>query len=135
VRGIVSMARLGNDINSATSQFFICVANSTFLDGQYTIFGHVVEGMNVADTIVRSPRDANDSPNEKVEMTVVQVESASVGAELPVGSSGCALAAVPSVTDGDVRFQYTTTKPGRVSLALFDASGREVAALVDDVQE
>jgi len=51
VRGIVSMAR-SNDPNSASSQFFIVVADSTFLDRQYTAFGKVISGMEVADAIV-----------------------------------------------------------------------------------
>jgi peptidyl-prolyl cis-trans isomerase B (cyclophilin B) len=53
--GIVSMARLTGDPNSATSQFFICVAPNPQWDGQYTIFGRVIEGMNVVETICRAP--------------------------------------------------------------------------------
>ena len=68
-RGIVSMART-NDPNSAGSQFFIVVADSTFLDKQYTAFGKVVRGMDVADKIVNSPRDGRDNPNDRVEMKV-----------------------------------------------------------------
>ena len=49
-RGVISMART-NDPNSATSQFFICNADSTFLDGNYAAFGRVVEGMDVIDLI------------------------------------------------------------------------------------
>lgn len=59
-RGIVSMARKGNDINSATSQFFICVADVPQLDGEYSIFGKVIEGMDVVDKIVSAPRDGKD---------------------------------------------------------------------------
>jgi peptidyl-prolyl cis-trans isomerase B (cyclophilin B) len=55
VRGIVSAARRSNDVNSATSQFFICVASEPQWDGQYSVFGHVVEGMNVVDSIVHAP--------------------------------------------------------------------------------
>ena len=69
-RGIVSMAR-SNDPNSAGSQFFIVVADSNFLDRQYTAFGEVVKGMEVADKIVNLPRNARDLPNERAEMTVV----------------------------------------------------------------
>tara|TARA_B100001765_G_C19381969_1_gene283884 strand:+ start:71 stop:643 length:573 start_codon:yes stop_codon:yes gene_type:complete len=65
VRGIVSMART-NDPNSAGSQFFIVVSDSLFLDKQYTVFGKVVEGMDVADKIVNVPRDNLDNPNDKV---------------------------------------------------------------------
>jgi peptidyl-prolyl cis-trans isomerase B (cyclophilin B) len=69
-RGIVSMAR-SNDPDSAGSQFFIVVKDSNFLDGQYTAFGEVVKGMEVADKIVNLPRNARDLPNERAEMTVV----------------------------------------------------------------
>lgn len=57
-RGIVSAARTTNDINSATSQFFICVAPEPGFDGQYSIFGRVIEGMNVVDSIARAPTEA-----------------------------------------------------------------------------
>ena len=69
-RGIVSMART-NDPNSAGSQFFIVVKDSNFLDGQYTVFGEVVKGMDVADKIVGLPRNSRDLPTDRVEITVV----------------------------------------------------------------
>ncbi len=53
-RGILSMAR-AMDPNSASSQFFICVADAGFLDGKYTAFGKVIEGMDVVDKIVSAP--------------------------------------------------------------------------------
>ena len=68
-RGILSMART-NDPNSAGSQFFIVVKDSNFLDGQYTVFGEVVKGMEVADKIVSLPRNSRDLPTERVEITV-----------------------------------------------------------------
>jgi len=68
-RGIVSMAR-AQDPDSAGSQFFVVVKDSHFLDGQYTAFGRVVSGMDVADKIVNSPRDDRDNPNERIEMKV-----------------------------------------------------------------
>jgi len=69
-RGILSMART-NDPNSAGSQFFIVVKDSNFLDGQYTVFGEVVKGMEVADKIVNLPRNSRDLPADRVEVTVV----------------------------------------------------------------
>jgi len=54
-RGIVSAARRSDDINSATSQFFICVAAQPAFDNQYSIFGRVIDGMNVVDSIARAP--------------------------------------------------------------------------------
>lgn len=72
-RGIVSMAR-ANDPDSAGSQFFICVADANFLDWQYTVFGEVVSGMDVADKVVGMKRDGRDNPLERVEMTVTITE-------------------------------------------------------------
>jgi peptidyl-prolyl cis-trans isomerase B (cyclophilin B) len=73
LRGIVSMAR-SQDPDSAGSQFFIVTADSTFLDRQYTVFGEVTEGMDIADKIVNLERDGNDCPLEKVQMIRVTVE-------------------------------------------------------------
>jgi peptidyl-prolyl cis-trans isomerase B (cyclophilin B) len=73
LRGIVSMAR-SQDPDSAGSQFFIVTADSTFLDRQYTVFGEVTEGMDVADKIVNLERDGNDCPLEKAQMIRVSVE-------------------------------------------------------------
>jgi peptidyl-prolyl cis-trans isomerase B (cyclophilin B) len=68
-RGIVSMARAA-DPNSAGSQFYIVVKDSTFLDRQYTVFGEVVKGMEVADKIVAQQRDGRDNPLQRIEMKV-----------------------------------------------------------------
>lgn len=72
LRGIVSMAR-AMDPNSAGSQFFIVTTDSTFLDRQYTVFGEVLEGMQVADAIVSQPRDKNDCPLDEIRMTKVTI--------------------------------------------------------------
>jgi cyclophilin family peptidyl-prolyl cis-trans isomerase len=74
-RGIVSMAR-SQDPNSASSQFFIVVADSTFLDNQYTVFGQVTKGMDVADKIVSAPKGAQDRPNSPIAITSVVVRDA-----------------------------------------------------------
>ena len=70
-RGIVSMAR-SQDPDSGGSQFFIVTSDSTFLDKQYTVFGEVVEVMDVADKIVNLPRDGNDCPNQE-EAKIIKV--------------------------------------------------------------
>ncbi len=75
VRGIVSMAR-ANDPNSASSQFFICVADARFLDRQYTAFGEVTKGMDVADKIVSAPRGPQDRPNNPVAITSITIRPA-----------------------------------------------------------
>jgi len=72
-RGVLSMAR-SNDPDSAGSQFFICVKDSSFLDRNYTAFGRVVGGLEVADKIVAAPRDQRDNPNQRIEMKVRVIE-------------------------------------------------------------
>ena len=72
LRGVVSMAR-AMDPDSAGSQFFIVTTDSTFLDGQYTAFGEVLEGIDVADKIVNLPRDNNDCPLEEAKMIKITV--------------------------------------------------------------
>lgn len=73
VRGIVSMARAANP-DSASSQFFIMVADSAHLDGQYSAFGKVVSGMDVADKIVAEETDHRDNPVNAVSITVKVVD-------------------------------------------------------------
>ncbi len=72
-KGILSAARTA-DPNSAGSQFFIMVAKAPHLDNQYTVFGEVVKGIEVADTIVSQPRDLRDNPLERIEMTIEVME-------------------------------------------------------------
>ncbi len=65
-RGTLGMAR-ASDPNSANSQFFICFADSSFLDGQYTVFGEVVSGMDVVDKIKAGSQANNgavDNPDK-----------------------------------------------------------------------
>jgi peptidyl-prolyl cis-trans isomerase B (cyclophilin B) len=69
VKGILSMART-NEPNSASSQFFICHDNANFLDNNYTVFGKVVEGLDIIDQIATVAKDQNDNPLERVEMSV-----------------------------------------------------------------
>lgn len=74
-KGILSAART-QDPNSAGSQFFIMVAKAPHLDGQYTVFGEIVKGVDVAETIVSQPRDLRDNPVERIEMTIEVVKKA-----------------------------------------------------------
>lgn len=62
-KGVLSMAR-AMDPNSAGSQFFLMVSDSPHLDDQYASFGKVIEGIEVADEIVKTNRDRNDRPYE-----------------------------------------------------------------------
>tara|TARA_B110000014_G_C19981105_1_gene508023 strand:+ start:77 stop:562 length:486 start_codon:yes stop_codon:yes gene_type:complete len=74
LRGIVSMAR-SQDPNSAGSQFFIVTSDSTFLDREYTVFGQVIDGMDVADKIVNLPRDQNDCPKQEAKIMKVTISN------------------------------------------------------------
>jgi cyclophilin family peptidyl-prolyl cis-trans isomerase len=86
LRGILSAAR-DADTNSANSQFFICVAAAAWLNGEYSVYGRVVSGMNFADSIVLSPRDANDNPLQKIEMFITYVGSNDTVPQKPVLNS------------------------------------------------
>jgi len=73
VRGIVSMARRANDDDSADSQFFICLASAPYLDGQYTIWGKVVSGMEFVDKIKAGSASNNGAvvdPTKIIKMRV-----------------------------------------------------------------
>ena len=59
-RGAISMAR-AQDMDSASSQFFICHADSTFLDGQYACFGYVTDGMDVVDAVCEAAQPTDDN--------------------------------------------------------------------------
>ena len=72
LRGVVSMAR-SDDPDSAGSQFFIVTGDSTFLDRQYTAFGEVKSGMEVAEAISRLPRGRNACPNQEAKILRVTI--------------------------------------------------------------
>ena len=69
-RGVISMART-NAPDSASSQFFICHADATFLDGQYAAFGEVVDGIETVDEIAAAPTNAMDKPLRDQRMKAV----------------------------------------------------------------
>jgi peptidyl-prolyl cis-trans isomerase B (cyclophilin B) len=71
IKGIVSMAR-GEDPASASTSFFICTGTSTALDGVYTAFGRVVEGMETVEAIEATPR-TGETPNTRIELKTVRV--------------------------------------------------------------
>ena len=80
VRGALSMAR-SSALDSAGSQFFVCVAPAASLDGSYAVFGQVLAGLETVDAIVNTPRDASDKPYQPQQMKLVRVETYS--AEYP----------------------------------------------------
>jgi peptidylprolyl isomerase len=71
-RGAIAMAKTTAP-NSATSQFFINLVNNTYLDDNYSVFGEVIEGMDVVDKISRVPTDSNDRPLSKVTVTKAEL--------------------------------------------------------------
>ena len=78
VRGVISMARKARPLDSAGSQFFICHADSTFLDGQYAAFGRVISGMETVDAIAATTTDPNDKPYKDQIMSSVRVDTLGV---------------------------------------------------------
>lgn len=74
VRGVVSMAR-STDPNSAGSQFFIMLATASHLDGQYTAFGKVIEGMDIVDAIKKGDRARNGTVEDPDKILTARVES------------------------------------------------------------
>jgi peptidyl-prolyl cis-trans isomerase B (cyclophilin B) len=72
IQGIVSMAR-ADALDSATTSFFICTGTSTALDGQYTAFARVVDGMGVVESIEATPRDG-ETPRTRVDLRTVKIE-------------------------------------------------------------
>jgi peptidylprolyl isomerase len=76
MRGTVSMARPG-DINGADSQFFICLAEASYLDNQYTIWGKVTSGMEFVDKIKKGEKDDNGkvtNPDKMIKVIVAADE-------------------------------------------------------------
>lgn len=76
-RGVISMART-SAMNSASSQFFICHADATFLDGQYAAFGKVTEGFDVLDAIADVPVVMGMSGEKTTPFTPVVIKSVTV---------------------------------------------------------
>ena len=78
-RGVVAAARRPSSVDSGGSQFFVVLTDQPTLKGQYTIFGEVSQGMDLADAIGRAPVQG-DKPTARVEMRKVTVRDASAAA-------------------------------------------------------
>jgi cyclophilin family peptidyl-prolyl cis-trans isomerase len=78
VRGTVAMARLPDGINpskaSNGSQFYVCLTPLPKLDGKYTVFGEVLEGLDVLDFISNQPTDSNDFPLAKIVIRSITIQ-------------------------------------------------------------
>jgi peptidylprolyl isomerase len=96
-RGAVGMARTMNP-NSANSQFFICFQDCSFLNGQYTVWGQVTEGMDVVDKITRGEPPAN--PDKIVKMSVAADAGATAATTAaPAAEAPTAEPAAPAAGD------------------------------------
>ncbi len=76
-RGVISMAR-SQDPNSASSQFFICYDDASFLDGEYAAFGKIVEGMDTIDGFLNVERSMNSMGEEAIPQTPIVIEKAEI---------------------------------------------------------
>jgi peptidylprolyl isomerase len=75
-RGTVGMARRGDSVDTANSQFFICFADASFLNKHYTVIGEVVQGMDVVDKLKKAPAGSSSgSVSDPDKMVKVQVAS------------------------------------------------------------
>jgi peptidylprolyl isomerase len=75
-RGAVGMARRGDSVDSANSQFFICFGDASFLNNQYTVIGNVVQGMDVVDKLKKAPPGSSSGTvTDPDKMIKVQVAS------------------------------------------------------------
>lgn len=81
--GYVAMARGGYSMDSAGSQFFINVNNNTSLDGDYAVFGYVIDGMDIVYEISNVATDSNDNPLEDVIFKSITIDTKGVAYEEP----------------------------------------------------
>lgn len=82
-RGAISMARRGDSYDSAGSQFFICHKDSTYLDGDYAVFGYVTEGIEIVDEIAKVSTNLNDKPYDDVVIESITVDTKGIYYEEP----------------------------------------------------
>lgn len=73
-KGVLGAARRGNDVNSATSQFFVCLRDFPNWNGQYTVFGEVIEGIEVVEKIASQPADQRENLINKAVMKKVTIQ-------------------------------------------------------------
>jgi peptidyl-prolyl cis-trans isomerase B (cyclophilin B) len=78
VRGSIAASRLPDNVNPAKasngSQFYICLTSLPKLDGKYTVFGEVLEGLDILDAISNQPTDSNDFPLAKIVIKSITIQ-------------------------------------------------------------
>jgi cyclophilin family peptidyl-prolyl cis-trans isomerase len=119
VRGAVSSVLLPGNRDSAGAQFFICVTPQPVLDGQYTMFGRVIEGIGIATLISEAPVDAAGKATERIEMTSVTIRDAPPAGVLPFSTEPDAdlakYRAVLETSLGNITIEFMPDKaPGHV---------------------
>lgn len=120
-RGVISMARNGNSMDSASSQFFICHADSTYLDGQYAAFGKVLVGMDVVDKIASVSTNASDRPIKEQKMKSVRIidEATAKNPDSEAVSTDDTQSTEPTLLSGTHYAQITMADGGVITLELY----------------
>jgi peptidyl-prolyl cis-trans isomerase B (cyclophilin B) len=113
-RGAVSAVLVPNRPDSAGTQFFICIADQPALDGQYTVFARVAEGILVAQKISEAAADDKGMPTEPVAMTRVTIRDKPAPAPVPFSTETVAelgqYRAVLETSLGDITIEFTPDK-------------------------
>jgi len=114
VRGAVSSVLVPGNRDSAGAQFFICVTPQPALDGQFTVFGHVVEGIGIVTKISEAPVDGAGKATERIEMTSVTIRDAPPAGAVPFSADSPAeLAAYRAVLEtslGNITVEFLPDK-------------------------
>lgn len=118
-RGVLSMARLSYDMDSASSQFFICQRDFPSGDGDYASFGYVIKGMNVVDKIAQIPTDQFDAPLRTIKISSVYF------VDIPAASLTSGIESLEGIKE-------TTEKTNYVSINVKDY-GKIVVRLYPDI--
>jgi peptidyl-prolyl cis-trans isomerase B (cyclophilin B) len=113
-RGAVSSVLVPGNRDSAGAQFFICVTPQAALDGQFTVFGRVVEGIGVVTKISEAPVDEAGKAAERIEMTSVTIRDAPPAGVVPFSAESPAeLAAHRAVLEtslGNITIEFLSDK-------------------------
>jgi cyclophilin family peptidyl-prolyl cis-trans isomerase len=104
-RGVVSTARIPNKADSDGSQFFICVAPQPSLDGQYSTFGRVTEGMDVVERISRIPAGENGFADQPVRILKITIEPKKVEPFLTASPDEMRKTVTLKTTIGNIRIK------------------------------
>ena len=113
-RGAVSAVLIPNRPDSAGTQFFICIIDQPSLDGQYTVFGHVSEGILIAQKISETPADEKGAPVERIEIKRVTIRDRPAPTAEPFAAESLAdlarYQAVLETSMGDITIAFTPEK-------------------------